>query len=416
MVNKVERIKFNKSSTIMKLIINILILYTFLLILLVQLQMEFMGRAIIRDSVYKLLILFLIIIYLIINKRIKIYKVDLLSSLYILATTYIFIDIFFMTIYNSKSINVIFDLFGVYFPIIIGCFFVNIKEKINIKKIIKISIFFCFINLIIAFFQEYFQSLLFKYQYDQVGNAIFNSINFITENSRRVGMTSSGYNLGLILVFFLVFSVGIIIDNEKKIVRKRGKYLVLIPLIVMGILLTKTRNIYFFAIYSFLFIIISYKLKIFKKIFMITCPIIMPIMYYSFLYFISNNNSINNNIYSSGTFNVRLNVATEAINIIKQSSIVNILLGTGQRELYDNVLLLWMNDLGIIGMSVLIVVVAVTYYKLINIEKVDIISYILGTYLSAFFIIGLLNIFPIEYYFFSIILSIIWIRQRQYYN
>ncbi|NFH70317.1 oligosaccharide repeat unit polymerase [Clostridium botulinum] len=409
---------FNKKnrSFIFSIILSLLLIYTFLLISIVETQMITMKNTVIRDAEIKIVIILAVLIYFISRRYIKLHKVDKISILYLIMILYLVFDILCMSIYNSTNFKVAINLIGRnYFAVLIGAFFYLVKENVNIEKIFKITILFTIINLVISYVQHYSNSILFPYLYDSYGNNIFNSIEFGENNFRSVGITSSGYNLGIVLIFLLTIDLAVILSHEKKFVGFSKKFfIILFPFILISILYTQTRNIYFFSAYIICFLFIYYKIRILRKILIKYSIIISPILYYIILSKISElqNFLYDKSIYSLNSFQVRVGIFKDNIDLIRNSSILNILFGNKEIAI-DNIFLYCINTIGIVGMILMITLTLAIYVKLVNIKKIDLISLILASYYSATFLLGLLNMLTFEFYFLSMILSSIWIRKRE---
>lgn len=406
-----------KGSIIRKILFIFLLGYTFMLIPLAQLQMLFFNRVIVSDSEYKIIIILCMMLYVICIRNIKIYRFDILFWMYSILIAYVICDTLIVSIGNSFSISYAINVIGrAYAPFIIGYFFCTIKLKINMNKIFKTIIGFSLINLIFSYIQKYNNSILFKYQYDQHGNQIFNSINFGENNFRSVGITSSGYNLGIILIFLLIISLVMVLFGKNNFLKiKRSIFIILIPFCILGIIFTQTRNIYFFTIYTVIYIIFYKIFKGVRVVFKYCYPIIMPIVYWMVVSTIAYSPGIISNVVgSANTFFIRMNIFNENIYNIKKSGIWTKLFGAKIIEI-DNIFLYWTNNIGIIGMVIILTFIVILYIKLVNIKQLDTITLILACYLSGIFFVGLFNLLPFEYYFFSIILVTIWIRERRKY-
>lgn len=408
-------------KTFANLILFFIIFNTFFNNLFVEFQLIVFKNIFISNLIFKLFILVLIFINVFVSKKINIKKNSIEAKL-LCITFLILIILPFIILINNGNIKSYSNIIGQsYYIYLLSFFFLFSYKYINIKRLITQIKYIGLLNAFMCIAQYVTDSLIFLYTEYPDGTPIFNST-FFNNNGhtvRSVGLCSSGFDCGVILIFTLLLTI----NNFKKTKRFSQKIIFSIEVLILAfsIYTTKSRNIYLFAAYciSFLILYSIIKYKNVKNLFSKAVPILI-IFVFIIIYFsgsLLDGSQNATHLFSVNTILIRFTEWEDAIKYFNSHPISSIF-GFGLSQtvgiVTDNIFLDVIYTFGFIGLfifSFFWIQLTKEMYKLIELDNVYKYLYV---YVSSIFIVGVGNLISQSFGFLCILLPVLLICSKYY--
>ena len=365
--------KINFSTIIGKFLMFLLLFYCLFFNAFSILQLELFNNIIISYTQFKTIILTVEILYFI--SYFSNHKVKSVYSGTIIALLFCSILSFLLGVIEFDSISIPLGVItnNLLLIFVIYSLGVNNENNIKLKKIFNIIIFYGVINAILCIVQYLTGSLV----YSKMDETMYKSVFYFGRMVRSCGLYSSALEVGLLLSMCSIYCVynHCNLNSWKKIIN-----VMLIVLFIIGIITTRTRNVYLFFCFTLLFIIIS-KIKKNNNSNFVTLYLLITILISLFITIngsnIGNNfGNIENNLYSTNSLNIRLNSWQSWSTNFFSQNILEIVFGNcrGQATGWatDNVYFEYLSSFGMIGLLLILRLLHLIIIRLKN--KKDIYS------------------------------------------
>lgn len=343
--------KYSINNIIKKILLFLMFFYCIFYSTFIMLQLEFLGKVIISHTQFRTFILIIETLYLILFLRKGVVKSKfskIMIPLLICSTLSLLLGII-----EFENLTIPIGVFtnNLLFIFIVYTLGFN-NNKINLKPWINSIIIFGIINAILCILQYLNGNLI---VYSTSNENVFKSVFYFGKMIRSCGLYTSALDVGILLSFCTIYCI---YNHKNLCIWKKNINLLIIILLIVAIITTRTRNVYLFMAFALFYMLLDKILKGNKK--KITCLyLIITILAALFITFKGNSigNSTENlydNIYSSTSLDIRLNNWNNWYNNYFHQNIFEIFWGNcrGQSTGWgtDNMYLEYLSSFGIIGL------------------------------------------------------------------